>query len=383
MLKNRNEVLKISFSAFFADLGYQAVVASFPIIFVLIFKAPIPLYGFAEALNYGIGTVMAYAGGLAGDRFGRKRIAILGNVLILFTSLIGLSRDYIQALIFFMIGWWFRNFRSPPRRAMMAEVTSPEERSEAFGILHSLDIAGALIAIIYLTVLLYLRVSIFFVLLFTSIPLLMSTIVLTMVNAGKKSEKAKRKEAESKITQKRVFWTLILSTMFFGFSQYSFGFPILTTTEITGKECLGVLSYGIFLGASSLFGYLFGRIRMKEFESLAFLGYLIGALGSLGFAYLSSFGVFSLYPLSFLMGTSVASTETFEPTIISKITKEEAFSTSMGYLSAGRSIGIFLGNVIMGFLYQISYTYAYLFAAITSLISFALILNLIMRPNAS
>ncbi|ACP48845.1 major facilitator superfamily MFS_1 [Sulfolobus islandicus Y.N.15.51] len=379
MLKNRNEVLKISFSAFFADLGYQAVVASFPIIFVLIFKAPIPLYGLAEALNYGIGTVMAYLGGIAGDKYGRKRIAILGNILILFVSLIGLAGNYIQALIFFMIGWWFRNFRSPPRRAMMAEVTSPDERSEAFGILHSLDIAGALLAIIYLTVLLYLHVSIFFILLFTSIPLLMSTIVLSLVNAGKKGEK----KTESKIVQKRVFWTVILSTMFFGFSQYSFGFPILTTTEITGKDYLGVLAYGVFLGASSLFGYLFGRMKLREFESLAFLGYLIGAIGSLGFAYLSGIGLFSLYPLSFLMGISVASTETFEPTIISKITKEEAYGTSMGYLSAGRSVGIFLGNVIMGLLYQISYTYAYLFAAVTSLISFALILSLIMRPNAS
>ncbi|QGA54204.1 MFS transporter [Sulfolobus sp. E5-1-F] len=380
MLKNRSEVLKISFSAFFADLGYQAVVASFPIIFVLIFKAPIPIYGLAEALNYGIGTVMAYIGGLAGDRFGRKRIAIIGNVLILFVSLIGLSRDYIQALIFFMIGWWFRNFRSPPRRAMMAEVTSPEERSEAFGILHSLDIAGALLAIIYLTVLLYLHVSILTVLLFTSIPLLVSTAFLTKVNAGKKGEK---KKIENKIEQKRVFWSVILSTMFFGFSQYSFGFPILTTTEITGKDYLGVLAYGVFLGASSLFGYLFGRMKLKEFESLAFLGYLVGAIGSLGFAYLSGFGLFSLYPLSFLMGISVASTETFEPTIMSKITKEEAYGTSMGYLSAGRSIGIFLGNVIMGLLYQISYTYAYLFATITSLISFGLILSLIMKPSAS
>ncbi|QGA69260.1 MFS transporter [Sulfolobus sp. E11-6] len=380
MLKNRSEVLKISFSAFFADLGYQAVVASFPIIFVLIFRAPIPIYGLAEALNYGIGTVMAYIGGLAGDRFGRKRIAIIGNVLILFVSLIGLSRDYIQALIFFMIGWWFRNFRSPPRRAMMAEVTSPEERSEAFGILHSLDIAGALLAIIYLTVLLYLHVSILTVLLFTSIPLLVSTAFLTKVNAGKKGEK---KKIENKIEQKRVFWSVILSTMFFGFSQYSFGFPILTTTEITGKDYLGVLAYGVFLGASSLFGYLFGRMKLKEFESLAFLGYLVGAIGSLGFAYLSGFGLFSLYPLSFLMGISVASTETFEPTIMSKITKEEAYGTSMGYLSAGRSIGIFLGNVIMGLLYQISYTYAYLFATITSLISFGLILSLIMKPSAS
>lgn len=43
---------------------------------------------------------MSYLGGIAGDKFGRKKIAILGNSLILFTSLLGISRDYIEALIF-------------------------------------------------------------------------------------------------------------------------------------------------------------------------------------------------------------------------------------------------------------------------------------------
>ncbi|WP_338602066.1 MFS transporter [Sulfolobus tengchongensis] len=376
MIKNRNEVLKISFSAFFADLGYQAVVASFPIVFVIIFKAPIPLYGLAEALNYGLGTGMAYLGGILGDRFGRKKIAIIGNSLILFVSLMGLSRDYIQALLFFMIGWWFRNFRSPPRRAMLAEVTSPQERSEAFGILHSLDIAGALLAIVYLTILLYLHVPIFTILLFTSIPLVISTLFLSRVKAGKRNDNKKNIQS---ISNKKVFWTIIFSTMFFGFSQYSFGFPILTTAEITGKDYLGILAYGVFLGASSLFGYLFGKVNLGELTSLAFLGYLIGAISSLGFAFLSGIGLASLYPLSFLMGIGVASTETFEPTIISKVVKSESYGESMGYLSAGRSIGIFLGNVIMGLLYQISYTYAYVFASIMSLISFTLVLSLIIR----
>ena len=70
----------------------------------------------------------------------------------------------------------------------MAEVTLPEERSEAFGILHSLDIAGALLAITYLTILLFIHVSIFLILLFTSIPLIISTLVLNTVKAGYKRE---------------------------------------------------------------------------------------------------------------------------------------------------------------------------------------------------
>lgn len=73
MLKNRSEVLKLSFSAFFADLGYQAAVASFPLIFVIYFGAPIYLYGLAEAINYGGGTLMSFLGGKLSDKYGRKK----------------------------------------------------------------------------------------------------------------------------------------------------------------------------------------------------------------------------------------------------------------------------------------------------------------------
>lgn len=73
MLTNRREVLKISFSAFFADLGYQVTVASFPIILVFYFHAPIFVYGIAEAISYGGGSLMSLLGGYLADKYGRKK----------------------------------------------------------------------------------------------------------------------------------------------------------------------------------------------------------------------------------------------------------------------------------------------------------------------
>jgi hypothetical protein len=64
-LKNRGEVLKISFSAFFADLGYQAAVVMFPLIFKITLGAPYWLYGVAEAINYGVGSLMGLPWGRA------------------------------------------------------------------------------------------------------------------------------------------------------------------------------------------------------------------------------------------------------------------------------------------------------------------------------
>jgi len=377
-MRNRGEVLKISFSAFFADLGYQAAVVMFPLIFVIYLGAPMWLYGVAEAINYGLGSLMAFLGGLAGDRFGRWRVAVLGNAVIISVSLLGFARYWWQALLIFMVGWWFRNFRTPPRRAMLTEVTDPSERGEAFGLLHALDIAGAALSITYTAVLLFLRFPVEYLLLITAVPLVVSTLLIALVRAGRGANAGSISMAEFRRLG-RTLWLIVISTFFFGFSQYSFGFPVITTAEFTHEDYLAVITYGVFLAASSLFGYVFGKSRVNEYVGLSFLGYLLGVFASLGFALLSPLGVVGIYPAAFLLGVAVAATETFEPTIISKVAPEERMGLGMGLLSFGRSVGIFLANTVMGLLYQIHYSYAYYFAAASSLVSFLIVYLLLMR----
>ncbi len=379
-MRNREEVLRISFSAFFADLGYQTAVVMFPLIFVVFLGVPMWLYGIAEAVNYGLGSFIGFLGGFLGDAYGRKRIAVIGNAMITVVALLGFSRYWWEAWLIFLAGWWARNLRTPPRRAMLSEVTEPNERSEAFGILHALDITGAVLAITYTAVLLYLKFPIDYLLAITAIPLVISTLILTMVNVGKARTRSRLSIAGLRVIH-GFAWLIVLSTFFFGFSQYSFGFPVITTAEFTHEDYLAVITYGIFLVASALFGYVFSKLRLNEYGGLAFLGYLLASLASLGFALMAPLGALGLYPTAFVLGVAVAATEVFEPTIMSKLMPEESVGLGMGLLTFGRSMGVFLGNAVMGLLYQIHYTYAYYFASVSSLIAFIIVLSIIMsRP---
>jgi len=361
-------------SAFFADLGYQTAVVLFPLILVIHFGVPIWLYGVVEAVNYGVGSLMGFLGGWAGDLLGRKRVAVVGNALIMVISLLGFVRYWWEAFLVFMVGWWARNFRTPPRRAMLTEVTEPSERGRAFGILHALDIAGATLSILYTAVFLLLKVPIEYILVVTAVPLAMSTVVLAMVNAGGSRVGVVRGAGVN-----RLALVVIVSTFFFGFSQYSFGFPVITTAQFTREDYLAVLGYGVFLVSSAVFGYVFGRLRINEYLGLAMLGYLVSSAASVGLALLSPMGILGIYPMVALLGVAVASAEVFEPTIISRLIPGEAMGSGMGLLTFGRSMGIFLGNTTMGLLYQVSYTYAYLFAAASSLVAFLMIIIVMAR----
>jgi MFS family permease len=375
-VKNAGEVYKISFSAFFADLGYQAAVALFPLILVVIFGAPVSFYGIIEGINYGGGTFMGFLGGLTADKYGAKRVAVIGNAFVTLFALIGLAANYLEAAIFFMAGWFARNFRSPPRRVMILQVTEPSERRKAFSVLHALDIAGASLALVYVTLGLYARVDVALLTIPALLTLLISTALLASVRVGWKeivADKGEGREGEG-----RVLWGVVVSTMLFAFSQYSFGFPIITSYEVSHELYLATLTYLVFLSSSSLFGYLLGKTRFSDLKGLAFLGYALGGAASLGYALTSHLGLAYIWGFSVILGLSVAATEVFEPTIVARVARREG--AGMGLLSLGRSLGIFLTNTVMGLLYQISYAYSYAFAASASFVA-ALIVYLLSRTT--
>ncbi|MCQ4345692.1 MAG: MFS transporter, partial [Sulfolobaceae archaeon] len=364
-MKNAGEVYKISFSAFFADLGYQAAVALFPLILVVIFGVPVSFYGIIEGINYGGATFMGFLGGLAADKYGAKRVTVIGNAFITFIALIGLAANYLEAAIFFMAGWFARNFRSPPRRVMILLVTEPSERRKAFSVLHALDIGGASLALVYVTLGLYARVDVALLTIPALLTLLISTALLASVRVGWRenvADKGERREGGGK-----VLWGVVVSTMLFAFSQYSFGFPIITSYEVSHELYLASLTYLVFLSSSSLFGYLLGKTRFSDLKGLAFLGYALGGTASLGYALTSHLGLAYIWGFSVILGLSVAATEVFEPTIVARVAKREG--AGMGLLSLGRSLGIFLTNTVMGLLYQINYAYSYAFAASASFVA--------------
>lgn len=177
-----NNVLYISLSAFFADLGYQSILVIFPIFLVIDLHSSIIYFGIASAISYGIGAFFGYFGGKIGDKFGHKKTAIIGNLFIPLLSFVGFSVYPIEAVALFSTGWWARNFRSPSRRVLLIRSVSTEFYVKAFGFLHALDQGGGFFAGIYALVLLACHVPLKYILIITAVPLLISTFFLTLIS---------------------------------------------------------------------------------------------------------------------------------------------------------------------------------------------------------
>ncbi len=378
----------VGFSAFFADMGYQGAMAILPIFLIFVLKLNFYVFGIVEAFIFGLGALFSFIGGRFSEKYGSKRIAVIGNSFIPLLSFTGFFSIPLISIGFFSSGWWMRNLRSPARRSLLAENVEENQRTASFGILHGLDVGGGLISIIILVTLILLHFSYKYLFFFSIFPLIISTIIIASVKDERKRSKPVKKE-KNYVNSKYLFEGIIIGTSLFGFGSYSMGFPIITiaqSSSIPGAIAIvsGVASYGIFLGFSSLTGFILSKYTIKrEALSLGVFGYIMSGIGTLGFTFsiIYSLGITGFYLSITVVAIAFGMVETFEPSIISRIVHPSRIGSGMGILSSSRSIGFFIANIIMGVLYEIKPSYSYMYAGIVSIIAGFIILYSLRREN--
>ena len=366
------EVWAISLSAFFADLGYQAVLAGFPLFLVVTLHQPVWAFGLASALSYGVGAAFSFAGGRIGDRVGHRRLALVGNAVIPLLSLCALVASPVWAIGLLAGGWWARNLRSPSRRVMLVEaVPSEGDRSAAFGFLHALDVGGGALAGVYVLVALSAHVAFRWIFLATVVPLVLSTLSLSRARTGGRRAPGQLSAATSgdDIPLPPGARTLFAAAALYGFTYYSVGFPVLTVAQDGGRLLAGIGAFLVLQAVSATTGYLLGgRLgagSAAQFTRLGLLGYLGAALGAviLAVGYGEHLGLAVLFVGVAVIGFALGIVETLEPAALSVLRPGGRAGSSFGVLSAARSVGTFVGNLVMGLLYAFGAAAAYGYAA--------------------
>ncbi|MHB8295416.1 MAG: MFS transporter [Acidimicrobiales bacterium] len=389
------DVWAISASAFFADLGYQAVLAGFPLFLVLTLHQPVWEYGLASALSYGGGAAFSYIGGRAGDRVGHRRLALAGNAVIPLLSLSAVVASPALAIGLLTGGWWARNLRSPSRRVMLLDAVPAEEnRSAAFGFLHALDVGGGALAGVYLVVALAVHVPFRWIFLGTALPLAISTLVLSRARTGARSwagpptpaglppaagapdaaeapgaAEAPAPDAAEPPPGARA---LLAAAGLYGFTYYSVGFPVLTVAQASDRLVAGIGAFLLLQATSAATGYVLGgrlgRGPAGQFARLGLLGYLGAAAGAavIAVGYAEGRDVTVLLVGVAVVGFALGIVETLEPSAMSMLRPGARAGRGFGALSAARSAGAFVGNLVMGLLYGAGASLAYGYAALVA-----------------
>lgn len=370
------DVWAISLSAFFADLGYQAVLAGFPLFLVLRLHQPVWEYGLASALSYGGGALFSYAGGRVGDRIGHRRLALAGNAVIPLLSLCALVANPVWAIGLLTGGWWARNLRSPSRRVMLVEAVPGEaDRSAAFGFLHALDVGGGALAGVWLLAAVATGLAFRWIFLVTVAPLAVSTFSLSKAQVGRVLVADRGPTAEQRPTGAAEplppgARRLLTATALYGFTFYSVGFPVLTVAASSGRLLAGIGAFLLLQATSAATGYLLGgRLGIgpaAQFVRLGLLGYVGAAAGAglIAIGYAAHLGLAVLFVGVAVVGFALGVVETLEPAAMSVLRAGARAGRGFAGLSAARSVGTFIANLAMGLLYSAGAALAYGYAAV-------------------
>ncbi len=395
--RNR-DVWAVSLSAFFADAGYQAVWAGFPLFLVVVLHQPVWEFGVASALSYGGGALFSLAGVRLGERIGHRRLALIGNSAIPLLSLSALPVSPAAAIGLVCGGWWARNLRSPSRRVMLVEAVPREaDRSSAFGFLHALDVGGGAVAGLYVLVSVLAGVAFRWVFLLTLVPLMVSTVALSRARTGRVAAQVAR-PAQVAATAAGDdppapalpgARPLLAAAALYGFTYYSVGFPVLTLAERGHHLAYGIGAFLVFQGVSAATGYLLGSRfpagLAGRFANLGVLGYLSSALGSLMLAagYAAGLGTPVLMLGVALLGFALGVVETLEPSVMSELRPGRQAGRAFGALSAARSAGLVVANLALGLLYGLGPAWSYGYAASVAVAAAAVILLAVPAVRAA
>lgn len=250
-------------ASFLNDLGSDIIYPLWPLFVTTVLKANMSVLGFLDGLGEALVSLSQAASGFVSDRTRRRKIFIWTGYLCGGLSRLGYSVSAVwQHLIPFRILDRAGKIRSAPRDALVADLSTAENRGRHFGLLRSMDNLGAfvgiLISIAFINILGY---RLLFAL--AAIPSLIGSLLILAVIKEKKHDAARIFKGLSLRDIDRNFKLYLLLSSLFALGAFSYSFLLIYAREFGFGVGFVPVLYLIFTAAASLFSYPFGRLSDK------------------------------------------------------------------------------------------------------------------------
>jgi len=368
---NRN-VVGMAVTSLLSDAGHEMITVLLPgFLTVLGFSSA--ALGTVEGVADSVSSFVKLGSGWASDRLGHRKGMAMGGYLLTGVSngLFALANGWLFVLAARTVGWFGRGFRTPLRNAMLASSVPAQFRGKAFGFERAGDTIGAIVGPLLGVGLLELFGS---HATDPSAPFRLIFLLALIPGVGAAIAFATTVQEQGGAPSRTAFWAAIrmlpspfrrslLGVGVFGLGDFARTLMILAATQLLAPEyglqhaaqIAGLLYVGhnVFHAAYSYpVGALSDRLGRR---GLLALGYLAGALASLGF--LAAF-LWHLLPIVYLLslfglaGFSMAVVDALEGALTGDLVAEEMLrGTAYGVLGTVNGVGDLVASVVVGSLW--------------------------------
>lgn len=367
---NRN-VVGMGLTSFLSDVGHEMITTLLPG-FLAVLGVSAAALGVVEGVADSVSSFVKLGSGWISDRFGHRKPMAVGGYLLTAVSngLFALAHGWPLVLAARTLGWFGRGFRTPLRNALLAASVPEEARGRAFGFERAGDTLGAIVGpLLAVGLLAYFHPhasdpsspfrNVFWL---TLIPALGSVLTFSILIREKPSARSPMKFWATLNAMPGPFRRFLVGVGIFGVADYARTLLILAATQLLtvahgvehAAQIAGLLYVGhnlSYAGFSYPVGALSDRLGRR---GLLTLGYVAGALASLGFMAAFLWQVQSLIFLLLLFGLagfSIAAEDALENALTADLVGDPLRGTAFGVLGTVNGVGDLVASVVVGVLW--------------------------------
>jgi MFS family permease len=352
-IKESNRTVNIfAIVSFLNDFGSDMIYPIWPLFVTTVLGANLEMLGLIDGLGDAIVSISQAISGYVSDRIRKRKVFIWTGYLFGGVSRIGyaLSTAWPQ-LIPLKILDRAGKMRGSPRDAIIADVSTRENRGANFGLLRTMDNLGAVCGIVTTILLLnYLGYSHLFMI--AAVPSLIGVALILLFVKERKTEGIFKGLSLKDLSSN--FKLFLLSGALFSVGFFSYSFLLIYASDAGFQTTMVPVLYLLYTIVATILSSPFGKFADEtNRKTVMFISYALFAAMSFGFAFLSSspsmIGVISLFVV---YGIHLAARMPVQSAFVSELSPEKYRASTLGAFQMVTGLCALPASLIAGFLWQ-------------------------------
>lgn len=327
--QTKKTIRTFALASFFNDLGSDMIYPIWPLFVTSVLGANMAVLGFIDGLGEALVSISQAVSGYLSDKIKKRKVFIWLGYLFGSLSRIGYGISTVwQHLIPFRVLDRVGKIRSAPRDAIIADISTKENRGRNFGLLRAMDnlgaVCGIIVCILFFNLLGYRNLF-----LIAAIPSLIGALLILVLIKEKKISDVKIYKGLSIKELDKNFKLFLLLSSFFALGCFSYSFLLIYAKEFGYKIAFVPILYLIFTAVASIFSLSFGRLSDKiGRKPVLMISYILWGLTCLNFIFIQNYWAIILGFV--LYGLHKGALDTVQKAFVAELSPTEYKASGLG-----------------------------------------------------